>query len=392
MGWSTSTAHRSRPIRSCRTPITLELLLHPLPAPSSAASSASPPLGVDHRLIDATRRHGPRAPGVDAGRHRAQQLVHHPDGEGHPPRSAVASSPGRRAQYLGAPEDKAIARKWESLADHAPGTLGRSVADFYDAHHFPFPGERHGISELGAQHDFVHVLADYDATPEGEIDVFAFIAASMADPEGLHPVRVHARACSRTARSATSPARRSRSPAPTPSSDPGAVDRWADALHRGAVVHRRRHGRHRPLRPRRPPPRRAPRRVPHPPQGGPRPRVPGLATTARSPAAIARRVERSGTAPPTGLGWAKPARSELASEGRESRGRSGGTARGRRSCSPPVSRQLQCAGAPWRFIPTLGRRRPPQRACERGHRESVQPCGAPGGRGSSDSATGAEGM
>ena len=42
-----------------------------------------------------------------------------------------------------------------------------------------------GIYEVGALHDWVHVLADYGTDPEGEIDVFAFIAATMTDQRGF---------------------------------------------------------------------------------------------------------------------------------------------------------------------------------------------------------------
>lgn len=87
--------------------------------------------------------------------------------------------------YEGVAPSRAIARKWEGLRDCAPGTWGRGVADFYERHHFPFPGQRHGIYELGARHDWVHVLADYETSPDGEIDVFAFIAASMGSERGL---------------------------------------------------------------------------------------------------------------------------------------------------------------------------------------------------------------
>ena len=87
--------------------------------------------------------------------------------------------------YLGVVTDAAIATRWRGLRDCAAGTWGRAVADFYDAHHFPFPGERNGIYELGARHDWVHVLAGYDTSPEGEIDVFSFIAASMPDDRGV---------------------------------------------------------------------------------------------------------------------------------------------------------------------------------------------------------------
>jgi hypothetical protein len=80
---------------------------------------------------------------------------------------------------------RAIERKWAALADMPPGSLGHTTAEFYRVHRFPFPGARHGIGEVGAHHDFVHVLADYPPTPEGEIDVFAFIATSMEDPRGF---------------------------------------------------------------------------------------------------------------------------------------------------------------------------------------------------------------
>ena len=87
--------------------------------------------------------------------------------------------------YEGVAPSPQIARKWRGLRDCAPGTWGRAVAEFYDTHHFPLPGERHGIYELGARHDWVHVLADYGTNAEGECDVFAFIAASMKDERGL---------------------------------------------------------------------------------------------------------------------------------------------------------------------------------------------------------------
>jgi hypothetical protein len=87
--------------------------------------------------------------------------------------------------YTGVVADRAIAKKWLALRDCPAGSWGKTVADFYDAHGFPFPGERHGIYELGARHDWVHVLAGYETTPEGELDVFAFIAASMTDERGL---------------------------------------------------------------------------------------------------------------------------------------------------------------------------------------------------------------
>lgn len=87
--------------------------------------------------------------------------------------------------YYSVGSDPALADKWRSLLDHPDGTWGREVARFYDLHGFPFPGEPGGIYEVGALHDWVHVLADYGTSPEGEIDVFAFIAATMEDERGF---------------------------------------------------------------------------------------------------------------------------------------------------------------------------------------------------------------
>ncbi len=87
--------------------------------------------------------------------------------------------------YAGVAADRVIADKWRTLRDCPEGSWGKEVADLYDRHGFPFPGERFGIYELGARHDWVHVLAGYETTPDGELDVFAFIAASMTDECGL---------------------------------------------------------------------------------------------------------------------------------------------------------------------------------------------------------------
>ena len=87
--------------------------------------------------------------------------------------------------YSNVVASRAIERKWSGLADMPESSLGRATAEFYRVHHFPIPGARKGIGEIGAQHDFVHILADYPPNPEGEIDVFAFIATAMDDPKGF---------------------------------------------------------------------------------------------------------------------------------------------------------------------------------------------------------------
>jgi hypothetical protein len=138
-----------------------------------------------------------------------------------------------KLSYTGVVADGEIARHWETLDSCRDGSWGHAVAEFYHRHKFPYPGERHGIAEVGARHDWIHVLAGYDPTPEGEIDVFAFIAASMPDPRGFAQfvmtlglfqngtIRHVAGQRIQIARDDTL-------------SDPGAISRWADALRRGA--------------------------------------------------------------------------------------------------------------------------------------------------------------
>lgn len=134
--------------------------------------------------------------------------------------------------YIGIAADKKIATRWRSLGDMPPGSWGRGVADFYERHGFPFPGERHGIYEIGAKHDFVHVLTDYDATPEGELDVFAFIGACMPDQRGLVLLAVTLGIFQNGAIHHVM-GKRVKIARTDTLADPGAVARWVDAFRRG---------------------------------------------------------------------------------------------------------------------------------------------------------------
>ena len=51
----------------------------------------------------------------------------------------------------------------------------------YQARGFGFPGAPGSAPPLLAQHDWVHVLADYGTTVECELEVFAFIARANDD-------------------------------------------------------------------------------------------------------------------------------------------------------------------------------------------------------------------
>jgi len=80
-----------------------------------------------------------------------------------------------------ATHDPPLAARWESLEALAAGTLGRRVTEFYRARGFAYPGRPGSAPPLLAQHDWVHVLADYGTTVEAELEVFAFIARANDD-------------------------------------------------------------------------------------------------------------------------------------------------------------------------------------------------------------------
>ena len=135
--------------------------------------------------------------------------------------------------YYSIGTDDALAAKWTALRNCPEGTWGHGVAQFYDVHGFAFPGEAEGIYEIGALHDWVHVLADYDTEPEGEIDVFAFIAATMEDGRGFIQF-VFTLALFQNATVSTVGGKHVMIARADTLSDPGAVDHLAEAFWRAS--------------------------------------------------------------------------------------------------------------------------------------------------------------
>ena len=81
--------------------------------------------------------------------------------------------------------DSELAAKWTALRDLPAGTLGYQVANFYDARGFSFPGTQGSAPPLLAQHDWVHIVAEYGSTVESELEVFAFISRANDDPRAF---------------------------------------------------------------------------------------------------------------------------------------------------------------------------------------------------------------
>ena len=81
--------------------------------------------------------------------------------------------------------DPELELHWRSFETRAPGSLGRAVWDMYQMRGFDVPGSAGGAAAYLAQHDFLHVIADYGTNLEGELEIFAFLGRADPDPKGF---------------------------------------------------------------------------------------------------------------------------------------------------------------------------------------------------------------
>jgi hypothetical protein len=77
--------------------------------------------------------------------------------------------------------DPQLAARWTALETLPGDAVGRKVWEMYQARGFTFPGTPGSAPPLLAQHDWVHVLADYGTMVESEVEVFGLIARANDD-------------------------------------------------------------------------------------------------------------------------------------------------------------------------------------------------------------------
>jgi hypothetical protein len=159
--------------------VLLGLVLRPLP-PQVAERIAryATELSVDEGMLDVAKRFADGSlglAGVDFERNGYTSNWTPEDS------SALHSSRELASAWDASVADPVLAGRWQELEQLAPGTLGRRIADFYRARGFAYPGRPGSAPPLLAQHDWVHVLADYGTTVESELEVFAFIARANDD-------------------------------------------------------------------------------------------------------------------------------------------------------------------------------------------------------------------
>jgi hypothetical protein len=145
---------------------------------------------------------------------------------------ALLDRVGDKAYAFTAGVDEAEAARWQRLGANPSGSIGRNVWEFYSMRGFLFPGQAGAVNAAVAQHDWLHVLGDYGTTPLGEIEVLSFQTAATRTPGGMLGL-VGALALFE---SGTMPKSLIVHDQPIHAlSAPGAVDRMAEAIARGAA-------------------------------------------------------------------------------------------------------------------------------------------------------------
>jgi hypothetical protein len=161
-----------------------ELMLRPIPVVvAHRVSTYAAALGVNDDFVRVARRYAQGAFGLawmDLQRNGFVEHVTESSGEKPTARAQQTADPFEPAEV-----DAELAARWTAFADLPPQSLGHCVWEMYDSRGFGFPGTPGGAPVYLAQHDFVHVLADYGTNLKGELEVFGLISRADPDPKGF---------------------------------------------------------------------------------------------------------------------------------------------------------------------------------------------------------------
>ncbi len=155
------------------------LVLRPLPPDvADRVAEFARELSVDESMIGVARQFASGSLGlaaIDFERNGYTSEWHDDDA------GALHTSRELTTAWEASVDDAALTARWAALESLPADSLGRRVWELYRARGFAFPGSPGSAPPLLAQHDWVHVLADYGTTVESELEVFGFIARANDD-------------------------------------------------------------------------------------------------------------------------------------------------------------------------------------------------------------------
>jgi hypothetical protein len=160
-----------------------ELVLRPLPDEVARRVEAyAAALGIEDDFVRVARRYAEGRFGLAWTDLRRSGFTDHWDPERH---NTLYTQARFEDPFDSGVIDEELARRWGAFEAYPSGSLGRSIWEMYEMRGFNFPGSPKSVSAYLAQHDFVHVIADYGTHLEGELEVFTLIGRADPDPRGF---------------------------------------------------------------------------------------------------------------------------------------------------------------------------------------------------------------
>ncbi len=161
--------------RAVQVMLLCALVRHPIPDDvAHNVADFAVELGVDEGMVDVAQDFA--AGSLDLAVHDFQRNGYEGTWNEQESAAAVHSSRVLHDAWAFSEADPDLAAQWASLEDLPSDAIGRKLWELYQARGFTFPGLPGSAPPLLAQHDWVHVLADYGTTVEAEVEVFGFIA------------------------------------------------------------------------------------------------------------------------------------------------------------------------------------------------------------------------
>lgn len=166
--------------------VTMEMLCSPIPPVLQASVDQwANELGVEDRVLllarDLFRQSLARA---TADFYRLN-WIGEADPQADPKFQSLLEHYGATAYALTFEPDQKESERWRQLECYPDGSLGSELWKFYRKRNFKLPGEVGAANAALAQHDWVHVIADYDTTAIGELEVTAFMASASRAPGAM---------------------------------------------------------------------------------------------------------------------------------------------------------------------------------------------------------------
>ena len=162
-----------------------EIILEPLPKQATETlKQVAKALSVNDTFVDISREYSQGAYGIAASDLARKGYLGNPDlvrqGGKLMHVHKVLTDPFELDE-----DDPELLEQWLSLEYCPQGSLGRNIWEYYQGRGFIFTGQKGSVNPSIAQHDWIHLLCDYNTTIEGELEVFSFIGSAIPDVKGF---------------------------------------------------------------------------------------------------------------------------------------------------------------------------------------------------------------